>query len=852
MKRMLINATQREELRLALVDGQRLYNLDIEVPSREQKKANIYKGRITRVEPSLDAAFVDYGAERHGFLPMKEISRAYFRDGVDTGGRINIAEAVAEGTELVVQVEKEERGTKGAALTTFVSLAGRYLVLMPNNPRAGGVSRRIEGDDREEMREVIRALDVPDGMGLIVRTAGLGRGEEELGWDLEYLRQLWEAIENAAGERKAPFLIYQESSMVLRALRDHLRNDIGEILIDEPAVYEEAHAMMSQLQPHNLKRLKRYEDEIPLFSRFQIESQIEMAFSRELQLPSGGSIVIDHTEALTSIDINSARATKGADIEETAFNTNLEAAEEIARQLRLRDLGGLVVIDFIDMGPTRHQREVENRLKESVKLDRARVQIGRISRFGLLEMSRQRLRSSLGEYSQITCPRCSGQGAIRTVESLALSILRLIEEETLKESTGRVDVEVPVAVASFLLNEKRSLLAALEQRTDVQLLVLPNPHMETPHYRVERIRRSDLPNTEQARPSYSLNAIAPPKPNAGREPGPATSAEQPAVRLLAPSKPVPGPRPAAQAAPAEAPREHPPAPAEPTRERQPARERAPERTAERAAAAGTESSAPADVEFAEVPPEGFLKRLWNKLFTEEPDGSAAGESSSAQQSETESRPASEAPAQATADDSSRSGNRRRGRRGGRRRKAQDEAGAAQPETIAQEEQEALPATASAEPGAADEAPATESEAQGEPAKPARRRRSRSRARPDAAEAAASEAQDPTADPEAGPAAEAADTGEANQSARRRPARRRTRRQPSESAATEAPSATDSATEQAPDVAEADGTAEANNDAETADTPPRRRRRSNGRRRSKPKTETANQETGGTAPPAEDD
>ncbi|HJO35555.1 MAG TPA: Rne/Rng family ribonuclease, partial [Gammaproteobacteria bacterium] len=364
MKRMLINATQREELRLALVDGQRLYNLDIEVPSREQKKANIYKGRITRVEPSLDAAFVDYGAERHGFLPMKEISRAYFREGVDTGGRINIADAVAEGTELVVQVEKEERGTKGAALTTFVSLAGRYLVLMPNNPRAGGVSRRIEGDDREEMREVIRALDVPNGMGLIVRTAGLGRGEEELAWDLEYLRQLWDAIEKAAGERRAPFLIYQESSMVLRALRDHLRNDIGEILIDEPAVYEEAHAMMSQLQPHNLKRLKRYEDEIPLFSRFQIESQIEMAFARELQLPSGGSIVIDHTEALTSIDINSARATKGADIEETAFNTNLEAAEEIARQLRLRDLGGLVVIDFIDMGPTRHQREVENRLKE--------------------------------------------------------------------------------------------------------------------------------------------------------------------------------------------------------------------------------------------------------------------------------------------------------------------------------------------------------------------------------------------------------------------------------------------------------------------------------------------------------
>lgn len=832
MKRMLINATQREELRLALVDGQRLYNLDIEVPSREQKKANIYKGRITRVEPSLDAAFVDYGAERHGFLPMKEISRAYFREGVDTGGRINIADAVAEGTELVVQVEKEERGTKGAALTTFVSLAGRYLVLMPNNPRAGGVSRRIEGDDREEMREVIRALDVPNGMGLIVRTAGLGRGEEELAWDLEYLRQLWDAIEKAAGERRAPFLIYQESSMVLRALRDHLRNDIGEILIDEPAVYEEAHAMMSQLQPHNLKRLKRYEDEIPLFSRFQIESQIEMAFARELQLPSGGSIVIDHTEALTSIDINSARATKGADIEETAFNTNLEAAEEIARQLRLRDLGGLVVIDFIDMGPTRHQREVENRLKEAVKLDRARVQIGRISRFGLLEMSRQRLRSSLGEYSQITCPRCSGQGAIRTVESLALSILRLIEEETLKESTGRVDVEVPVAVASFLLNEKRSLLASLEQRADVQLLVLPNPHMETPHYRVERIRRSDLPAGGQAKPSYSLNAIAPPKPNAGREPAPATTAAQPAVRLLAPSKPAP--RPAAPATPAEPAQERQP------RERQPAREPAPAPAA--AATAAAPRAAQVDLELAEVPPEGFLKRLWNKLFPEEQEESGADEPSAATQREPEQKPTDEAPV--TTEGASRNGNRRRGRRGGRRRKPQDEAGVDRGES----DEPVVPATA---PAQADTAPATEPAAAGEPAKPPRRRRSRSRARPEAAEATdLGEAQDTTATataPEPGEIADAADTADAEQATTRRPSRRRSRRAPAESAASEAAATTDSTAAPAPPRAE--------DTTEAADAPPRRRRRSGGRRRSSgPKSEeaTATGAADNAGPPPEDD
>jgi len=415
---MLVNATQPEELRVAMVDGQKLYDLDIEVPSREQKKSNIYKGKITRVEPSLEAAFVDYGAERHGFLPLKEISRAYFTEAArEQGGRVNIKDAVKEGIEVVVQVEKEERGQKGAALTTFISLAGRFLVLMPNNPRAGGVSRRIEGEDRSLIREALAALEIPEGMGVIVRTAGVGRSPEELQWDLDYLIKLWVSIEEAASQRPSPFLIYQESNVIIRALRDYLRSDINEVMIDDGEVYQRAQEFMSMVMPHNLSKLKRYDDPVPLFTRYQIESQIESAFQREVTLPSGGAIVIDHTEALLSIDINSARATKGADIEETALNTNLEAADEIARQLRIRDLGGLVVIDFIDMGPTKNQREVENRLREALKLDRARVQVGRISRFGLLEMSRQRLRPSLGESSQIVCPRCNGQGTIRGVES---------------------------------------------------------------------------------------------------------------------------------------------------------------------------------------------------------------------------------------------------------------------------------------------------------------------------------------------------------------------------------------------------------------------------------------------------
>ena len=502
MKRMLINATQPEELRVAIVDGQKLYNLDIEAPGREMKKANIYKGRITRVEPSLEAAFVDYGSERHGFLPMKEISRTYFNKEAFDSGKRNINELLKEGQEVIVQVEKEERGNKGAALTTFLSLAGRYLVLMPNNPRAGGVSRRIEGDDRSELREAMSSLEIPEGMGLIVRTAGVGKNAEELQWDLDYLLQLWNAIEQSAAERKAPFLIYQESNVIIRSIRDHLRADIGEIVVDEPETHAQANQFIEQVMPKYLRKLRLYEDEVPLFSRYQIESQIEAAFRRELRLPSGGSIVIDHTEALTSIDINSARATKGSDIEETALNTNLEAADEVARQLRLRDLGGLFVIDFIDMTPSRNQREVENRLKEAMKEDRARVQIGRISRFGLLEMSRQRLRPSLGESAHQVCPRCDGHGYIRSVDSLALSVLRILEEEALKENTGRVTAQLPVEVATYLLNEKRQMIADVETRHNVSIVLIPNRQLDTPKYEIERIRRQDMQDGDA--PSHSL------------------------------------------------------------------------------------------------------------------------------------------------------------------------------------------------------------------------------------------------------------------------------------------------------------------------------------------------------------
>ncbi|WP_084155742.1 ribonuclease E, partial [Halomonas halocynthiae] len=486
MKRMLINATQPEELRVALVDGQRLYDLDIESGAREQKKANIYRGKITRVEPSLEAAFVDFGAERHGFLPLKEISKEYFTK--EVSGRPNIREVLKEGQEVIVQVDKEERGNKGAALTTFISLAGRFLVLMPNNPRAGGISRRIEGEERSQLKEAMNQLNMPGNMGMIVRTAGIGRSSDDLQRDLDYLVRIWNSITSAAGKKPAPFLIWRESNVIIRAMRDYLRDDIGEVLIDSESVHDEAQTFIREMMPSFQQKIRRYDDEVPLFSRFQIESQIETAYEREVKLPSGGAIVIDHTEALVSIDINSARATRGSDIEETALQTNLEAADEVARQLRLRDIGGLVVIDFIDMSPARNQREVENRMRDALKIDRARVQVGRISRFGLMEMSRQRLRPSLGETSGAVCPRCNGQGTIRDVRSLALSILRLIEEEAMKDRSAQIRAILPVPVATYLLNEKRSTLAEIEQRQGVSVVLLPNPEMDTPHYDVQRLR----------------------------------------------------------------------------------------------------------------------------------------------------------------------------------------------------------------------------------------------------------------------------------------------------------------------------------------------------------------------------
>jgi ribonuclease E len=582
---MLINATQPEELRVAIVDGQKLFNLDIESPGREQKKANIYKGTITRVEPSLEAAFVDYGSERHGFLPLKEISRAYFSQDLKPGTKASIKELIKEGREVVVQIDKEERGNKGAALTTFVSLAGRYLVLMPNNPRAGGVSRRIDGADRSELREALSQLTIPEDMGLIVRTAGVGKSAEELQWDLDYLLQLWDAIKTSGESRKAPFLIYQESDIIIRSIRDHLRADIGEIVIDSGAMYRRAEEFIQQVMPQNQKKLRLYQDEVPLFTRYQIESQIESAFQREVRLPSGGALVIDHTEALTSIDINSARATKGADIEETALNTNLEAADEIARQLRLRDLGGLFVIDFIDMTPAKHQREVENRLREALKQDRARVQVARISRFGLLEMSRQRLRPSLGESSQHVCPRCKGQGTIRGVESLALSVLRIIEEEAMKESTARILAQLPVDVAAFLLNEKRRKILEIEQRHQVGVVLIPNKHLDTPDYSIERIRVQDTELLSEDEPSYTLANMPEQELPAFANTKADLKPEEPAVKGVKPSAPAPQ-RPRA---------------AEP-----------PESETDRSAA-----------EMEAAHQESMLKKLWGMLFAPPTDGSGA-------------------------------------------------------------------------------------------------------------------------------------------------------------------------------------------------------------------------------------
>ena len=501
MKRMLFNATQPEELRVAIVDGQKLIDLDIETAGKEQRKSNIYKAVITRLEPSLEACFVEYGGNRHGFLPFKEVAPQFYQTG--SGNRPSIKEALREGQELLVQVEKDERGNKGAALTTYISLAGRYIVLMPNNPSGGGVSRRIEGEERDELRDVLARVTVPAGMSIIARTAGIGRNEEELQWDLDYLKQLWDAIEGAAESEKAPSLIYLESSLVVRAIRDYFNPEIGEILIDTEDVYQQALAFMSTVMPNNVDRIKRYIDDVPLFSRFQIEHQIESAHAREVRLPSGGAIVIDHTEALTAIDINSARATRGSDIEATAFNTNLEAAEEIARQLRLRDLGGLIVIDFIDMENSRNQRDVENRLRDSLHYDRARVQTAKISRFGLLELSRQRLQPSLSESNYIACPRCSGIGHIRGTESSALHILRIIQEEARKESSTAIHVQVPVDVATFLLNEKRSDIHRIEARLKVAITVIPNPHLETPNYAINRLRLDDM-TSEVLQASYKL------------------------------------------------------------------------------------------------------------------------------------------------------------------------------------------------------------------------------------------------------------------------------------------------------------------------------------------------------------
>ncbi len=541
MKRMLFNATQREELRVALVEGQWLYDLDIETTLRESRKANIYKGRITRVEPSLEAAFIDYGAERHGFLPLKEISRDYFDPAVDiSGGKINIKEVLKEGQELVVQVAKEERGNKGAALTTFISMAGRYLVLMPNNPRAGGVSRRIEGEDRTEARDALSSLTIPDDMGIILRTAGVGKSAEELQWDLDYLIKVWTAIKIASDQKAAPFLIYQESNLITRAIRDYFRNDINEILIDSPGLYNQARQFVEQVMPQFVSRVKLYSDPVPLFTRYQIESQIESAFQREVRLPSGGALVIDHTEALVTIDINSSRATKGGDIEETALMTNLEAADEIARQLRLRDIGGLIVIDFIDMTPSRNQREVENRLRDALKLDRARVQIGRISRFGLLEMSRQRLRPSLGESSKVVCPRCNGQGSIRGIESLALAVLRMIEEDGMKENTSRVIAQLPVEVATFLLNEKRHSLNDIEKRHEISVVLVPNIYLQSPHYEITRIRDTDVTPETTSQNSYEMVTEPDSKTEtAASQKASQQVAEQPVVKNVLPDIPQP-------------------------------------------------------------------------------------------------------------------------------------------------------------------------------------------------------------------------------------------------------------------------------------------------------------------------
>ena len=546
MKRMLINATQPEEVRVALVDGQRLYDLDIESTTRKQKKSNIYKARVARIEPSLEAAFLEYGSERHGFLPFKEISRRLFKSNIQdhkNSERLTIKDVLEEGQELIVQVEKEERGNKGAALTTYISLAGRYLVAMPNNPRVEGVSRQIEGDDRIEARDTMNGLVIPEGMGIILRTAGVGKSKEEMQWDLDYLSQLWETVKNASKERSAPYLIYQESDVIIRAIRDYLRKDITEIWIDDPDIYEKCKEFMGHIMPHNLTKLQLYKDSDPLFTRYQIESQIESAFSRTVHLPSGGALIIDHTEALISIDINSAKSTKGSDIEETALNTNLEAAEEISRQLRLRDIGGLIVIDFIDMLNLNNKRKVEIALREHLHTDRARVQLGKISRFGLFEMSRQRLRPSLDDSNHSPCPRCDGQGTIRNVKSLSLSVLRIIEEEAMKDMTAKLIIHAPVDSTAFLLNEKRHLISEIQQRLNVEILIIPDSALVTPQYSIERIKKTDQIEEISTRASYQLQRDKDGDiENNARFITKNTLHEKPLVKQIIPAKPLPASR----------------------------------------------------------------------------------------------------------------------------------------------------------------------------------------------------------------------------------------------------------------------------------------------------------------------
>ena len=662
MKKMLINATEREEVRVALVDGQRLYDLDIENRARLQTKANVYKAKVTRVEPSLEAAFVDFGAERHGFLPLKEIAHQYYRSSAPSDGKMRIKDAIKEGTEVIVQVDKEERGTKGAALTTYISLPGRYMVLMPNNPKAGGISRRIEGDDRSELRDALNQLEIPDGMGVIIRTAGVGRSAEELQWDLDYLLKLWAAISEAADENPPQTLLYQESDVIIRAIRDYLKDDIDQVLIDEAHAHRQALDFVSMVMPKYQNRIKAYDDSLPLFNRFQVEGQIETAFQREVRLPSGGSIVIDPTEALVSIDINSARATKGSDIEQTALQTNLEAADEIARQLRLRDMGGLVVIDFIDMNASKNQRAVENRMRDALEIDRARVQLGRISRFGLLEMSRQRLRPSLGETSGMVCPRCTGQGTIRDTKSLALAILRLIQEEASKERTGEVRVIVPVDVSAFLLNEKRSAVGEIEQETKVRVLIIPNPNMQTPHFEVIRLRDDEV--DEDQRESFEIDLSAFEAEAATNDEEKAAPAPQALVRGVTPDAPPPAAPPA------------------------------PEKV----------EQTPAVAEADSAPKPGLFPRLWAALFAPMPKADEVEEKDSKDEKKSETRSGNKAkrrnnrqrkrPAKQTdadanvetktsADTPSSADNengesgaegepkkrRRRGRRGGRRRSA---------------------------------------------------------------------------------------------------------------------------------------------------------------------------------------